>query len=67
MEFHIARAVRERVQLDELLFSFTGNVLFANVAASRKLTQRLNALAPANSLPEQDDPRRRAVRHGVDR
>ena len=52
MEFHIARAVRERVELDELLFSFTGNVLFANVAASRKLAQRLNVLQGPDAAPE---------------
>jgi hypothetical protein len=42
MEFHISRAVRERLDLDELLFSYTGNVVFGNVAASRKLAQKLN-------------------------
>ncbi len=52
MEFHIAKAIRERVGLDELLFSFNGNVLFANVAASRKLAQRLNALAGPDAPPE---------------
>jgi len=52
MEFHIAKAIRERVELDELLFSFTGNVLFANVAASRKLAQRLNALQGPDASPE---------------
>jgi hypothetical protein len=41
MEFHIAKAIRERLDLDDLLFSFDGNVVFANVAASRKLAQRL--------------------------
>jgi glycosidase len=42
MEFHISRALRERLDLDELLFSYTGNVVFGNVAASRKLAQKLN-------------------------
>jgi glycosidase len=42
MEFHISRAVRETLDLNELLFSYTGNVVFANVAASRKLAARLN-------------------------
>jgi len=44
MEFHISRSLRERIDLDDLLFSFTGNVVFANVTASRKLAERLNAL-----------------------
>ena len=44
MEFHISRTIREKLDLDDLLFSYTGNVLFANVAASRKLAQRLTEL-----------------------
>jgi glycosidase len=48
MEFHIARSVRDQLALDDLLFSYTGNIVFANVAASRKLAQQLNdALNPA--------------------
>ena len=42
MEFHIARAVREAAGVDDTLFSLTGNVVFANVAASRKLAEALN-------------------------
>ena len=42
MEFHISRAVREATKVDDILFSFTGNVVFANVAASRKLAEALN-------------------------
>ena len=42
MEFHISRAVREATQVDDILFSTTGNVVFANVAASRKLAEALN-------------------------
>ncbi len=52
MEFHISRSVRERIDLDDLLFSFTGNVVFANVTASRKLAERLKALDSAEGLPE---------------
>ena len=47
MEFHISRVVREKLDISELLFSYTGNVIFANVTASRKLAARLNdALGP---------------------
>ena len=53
MEFHISRSVREQIDLDDLLFSFTGNIVFANVAASRKLAERLNASDRAKGLPEQ--------------
>jgi glycosidase len=47
MEFHISRTVRKNLDISELLFSYTGNVVFANVTASRKLAARLNdALGP---------------------
>jgi glycosidase len=52
MEFHISRSIREQIDLDDLLFSFTGNVIFANVSASRKLAERLNALEGAKDTPE---------------
>lgn len=42
MEFHISREIRDRLELDEVLFSYTGNVVFANVAAARKMAQALN-------------------------
>lgn len=42
MEFHISRASRKRFGVDGLLFSFSGNVIFADVAATRKLAQRMN-------------------------
>jgi hypothetical protein len=44
MEFHIARSLRERLQLNDVLFSYTGNAVFANVAAARKLAVGLNEL-----------------------
>jgi glycosidase len=50
MEFHIARTLRDQLQIDDILFSYTGNVIFANVAASRKLAQQLN-LARAQADP----------------
>src|ERR1700677_3245677 len=51
MEFHISRAVREAAQVDDLLFSYTGNVVFANVAASRKLAAALNEARGPNADP----------------
>ena len=42
MEFHISRAIRKKLDFDGLLFSYTGNVVFANVPASRKLATKLN-------------------------
>ena len=44
MEFHISRAQRDRLDIEGLVFGYTGNVVFANVAASRRLASRLNEL-----------------------
>jgi hypothetical protein len=41
MEFHISRVLREKLDNDELLFSYTGNIVFGNVAASRKMAKQL--------------------------
>jgi alpha amylase-like protein len=49
MQFHITRAIRERLKIDGLLFSYTGNVIFANVAASRKMASELNELRGARA------------------
>jgi hypothetical protein len=51
MEFHISRAVREATKVGDLLFSYTGNVVFANVAASRKLAKALNQARGADADP----------------
>ena len=63
MEFHISRSIRERLNIEEVLFSFTGNVVFANVAAARKLAEGLNSLrdpepvdAPAAGEPPTSPP-----------
>lgn len=52
MEFHISRAIRAQLDFDGLLFSYTGNVIFANVAASRKLAAGLNALHGPATPPD---------------
>jgi len=51
MEFHISRAVREATHVDDLLFSYSGNVVFANVTASRKLAEALNNARGPNADP----------------
>ena len=51
MEFHISRSLREKLNLNDLLFSYTGNVVFANVAASRRLAQALTELRSQNLQP----------------
>jgi glycosidase len=52
MEFHISRNVRERYQFAESLFSYTGNVIFANVAACRELAHRMNQVREVEKHPE---------------
>jgi glycosidase len=42
MEFHVSRQARDRYRFDQTLFSFTGNVIFANLAASREFAQHMN-------------------------
>jgi glycosidase len=51
MEFHISGALRKKLNLDDRLFSFDGNVVFANVAASRTLAQRLNEYQGSDTDP----------------
>ncbi len=52
MEFHISREARERYGVNDILFSFDGNVVFANVRASRELAARMNEVRGAESDPE---------------
>jgi glycosidase len=49
MEFHISRAIREKLDFEGLLFSYTGNVVFADVAASRRLANRMNEIRTGNA------------------
>jgi len=52
MEFHIARSARERYQFAETLFSYTGNVIFSNVAACREFAYRINKVREVEKHPE---------------
>ena len=52
MEFHIARKARERYQFAESLFSYTGNVVFANLAGCREFAYRMNTVRAAERHPE---------------
>lgn len=58
MEFHISRYARERYQFDLSLFSFNGNVIFANFHAARLFSQKINQKRDLVSFPE------RAVKAG---
>src|SRR5580658_5827997 len=52
MEFHISRNARERYQFAESLFSYNGNVVFANMAACREFAHRMNQVRDAEKHPE---------------
>ena len=52
MEFHISRTTRSRYQVEDVLFSYTGNVVFADVAASRALANKINEARGAASDPK---------------
>jgi len=52
MEFHISLKARERYQFAGSLFSYTGNVVFANLAACRQFALRMNQVRDAEKHPE---------------
>jgi glycosidase len=52
MEFHISRNARERYQFAGSLFSYTGNVVFANMAACREFAHRMNQVRDAEDHPD---------------
>lgn len=41
-EFHISRAIRQKCDFDESLFSSSGNVIFANLSAVQRFQLKLN-------------------------
>ena len=51
MEFHISRNARERYKFAGTLFSTTGNVVFANMAACREFALRMNQVRDAQNHP----------------
>ena len=58
-EFHVSRASRDRYRFDRDLFSLTGNVVFADLAASREFARRMNLDRDTERHPE------RAVQPGA--
>ena len=52
MEFHISRDARQRYQFAESLFSYTGNVVFANMGACREFAYRMNMVRDVEKHPE---------------
>lgn len=53
MEFHISGKARERYQFVATLFSYSGNVVFANLAACREFAHRMNQVRDAETNPDQ--------------
>lgn len=53
MEFHVSRTARDLYGFDEELFSFRGNVIFANFHAARTFAQKINQKRDLISYPEQ--------------
>ncbi len=54
MEFHISRKARDYYQFDQSLFSFNGNVIFANFHAVRVFAQKMNQKRDLLNFPEQN-------------
>ncbi|MGD0938402.1 MAG: alpha-amylase family glycosyl hydrolase [Terracidiphilus sp.] len=52
MEFHISRKARDRYQFAESLFSYSGNVVFANLAACREFAYKMNTVRDVEKHPE---------------
>src|SRR5579863_4240800 len=52
MEFHISQAARDRYQFRESLFSWNGNVVFANIGAAREFAWRMNQVRDTQHHPE---------------
>jgi len=52
MEFHISSKARKKYQFEESLFSFKGNIIFANFHAARVFAQRINEKRDLVAHPE---------------
>lgn len=53
MEFHVSRDARDEYQFDETLFTYNGNVIFANFHAARTFAQQMNLRRDVANHPEQ--------------
>ncbi len=53
MEFHVSRQARDRYQFDQALFTFSGNVIFADFFAARQFAQKMNQKRDLVNFPEQ--------------
>jgi glycosidase len=53
MEFHVSREARDRYEFNQTLFAFSGNVVFANLGASREFAFRMNERRGTEKDPAQ--------------
>jgi glycosidase len=53
MEFHVSSEARDRYEFNQTLFAFSGNVVFANLGASREFAHRMNERRGADKDPAQ--------------
>ena len=67
MEFHVSREARDRYEFSQMLFAFNGNVVFANLGASREFAFRMNERRGGRSGSRPDHSTRSPVRHGSHR
>ena len=58
-EFHVSRAARDLYGFDDALFSVTGNVVFADLEASRAFAHRMNTVRETERTPTSWWPRAR--------
>ena len=52
MEFHISGEARNRYQFSDTLFSFNGNVVFADMPACRRFAHQMNLVREADKNPD---------------
>ncbi|HEV2215830.1 MAG TPA: alpha-amylase family glycosyl hydrolase [Terracidiphilus sp.] len=52
MEFHISRQARDRYRFEDTLFSYNGNVVFADLAACRVFAHRINLVRDVEKNPD---------------
>ncbi len=51
-EFHVSRSARDTYDFDQSLFTFSGNVIVADLAACRAFAERMNKVRDAHRHPE---------------
>ncbi|WP_446743746.1 alpha-amylase family glycosyl hydrolase [Silvibacterium acidisoli] len=52
MEFHISRSLRQKLDVDDSLFNFVGNVVFGNLTACRRLAKKMNDAREAEGITD---------------